>query len=99
MPRNRITAHHFSAMGTSCSLFVTGLSAMGLLKAELWVRALAARLTRFDERSELARFNRSAGAWVPVSAALEALLRESLRAPEVGNGLVNLPGLPSLVAA
>ena len=85
-------------MGTSCSLFAAGLSTIELLKAEFWVRALAARLTRFDERSELARFNRSAGAWVPVSAELEALLHESLRAHEVSGGLVNVAVLPSMLA-
>jgi thiamine biosynthesis lipoprotein len=99
MRRSRISALRFAAMGTSCSLFAAGLSTMGLLKAEFWVRALAARLTRFDERSELARFNRSAGSWVPVSAELEALLRESLRAYDVSGGLVNVAVLPSMLAA
>src|SRR5579859_6865923 len=98
MRHKRITAHHFAAMGTSCSLFAAGLSTIELLKAEFWLRALAARLTRFDERSELARFNRSAGAWVPVSAELEALLHESLRAHEVSGGLVNVAVLPSMLA-
>jgi thiamine biosynthesis lipoprotein len=99
MPRNRITAHHFAAMGTSCSLFAADLSPLALLKGEFWVRGLAARLTRFDERSELSRFNRCAGEWAAVSSALEALLRESLRAYDMSGGFVNVAVLPSMLAA
>jgi len=85
-------------MGTSCSLFATGLSATALLKAEFWVRALAARLTRFDPRSELSLLNAAAGHWTSVSPELEALLRESLRAHEMSGGLVNVAVLPSMLA-
>ena len=86
-------------MGTSCSLFAADLSALALLKAEFWVRGLAARLTRFDERSELSVLNRSAGKWAAVSSELEALLRESLRAYDMSGGLVNVAVLPSMLAA
>jgi thiamine biosynthesis lipoprotein len=68
------------------------------------------RLTRFNPWSELSKFNDSAfsalrpipaefGKWVAVSADLEALLRESLRAYEVSGGLVHAGILPALRAA
>jgi thiamine biosynthesis lipoprotein len=99
MRRKRIGAHHFSAMGTSCSLFAADLSPLALLKGEFWVRKLAARLTRFDERSELSVLNRSAGDWTAVSSDLESVLRESLRANDMSAGLVNVAVLPSMLAA
>src|SRR5207248_478204 len=88
----RISARHFAAMGTSCSLFAAELPALALLGGELWVRSLAARLTRFDARSELSLLNAAAGRWTSVSPELEALLRESLRAHEMSGGLVNVAG-------
>lgn len=99
MPRSQVTAHHFAAMGTSCSVFSAESSSLALLKAEFWVRGLAARLTRFDERSELSLLNRSGGEWAVVSPELEAVLRESLRAHEMSGGLVNVAVLPSMLAA
>jgi thiamine biosynthesis lipoprotein len=98
MRRSKITAHHFAAMGTSCSVFGAETSSLGLLKAEFWVRELSARLTRFDERSELSVLNRSGGEWAVISPELEALLRESLRAHEMSGGLVNVAVLPSMLA-
>src|SRR5579859_414302 len=98
MRRRPISAHHFAAMGTSCSLFAVQPSALALLKGELWVRSLAARLTRFDARSELSRLNAAAGKWTAVSSEMEALLRESLRAHERSGGLVNVAVLPSMLA-
>src|SRR5712692_9338835 len=78
-PRPAVEAHHFEALGTSCSLFGLGVSQTQLLKGEFWVRELGARITRFSDRSELAALNQSDGAWVDVSAETEELLRESLR--------------------
>ena len=97
--RPELCAHHFEAMGTRCSIFAAGISRAGLLEAECQVRALAARLTRFEASSEVSRFNASAGAWVSVSPELEALLRESLRAHELSTGLVNVAVLPAMEAA
>ena len=85
-------------MGTSCSLFAAELPALDLLGGELWVRGLAARLTRFDARSELSLLNAAAGRWTSVSPELEALLRESLRAHEMSGGLVNVAIQPSMLA-
>src|SRR5579859_946236 len=99
MRRRRISAHHFAAMGTSCSLFAAEPSPLTLLNGELWVRSLAARLTRFDARSELSLLNAAAGRWTSVSPEMEALLRESLRAHEMSGGLVNVAVLPSMLAA
>jgi FAD:protein FMN transferase len=97
MRRSPLAAHHFEAMGTTCSIFAfRGLT--DLLRAEFWVRALASRLTRFDERSELSRFNAAAGRWVEVSSPLESVLRAGLRAHEASDVLVNVAVLPAMRA-
>jgi thiamine biosynthesis lipoprotein len=57
------------------------------------------RLTRFEPNSELSRLNASRGRWFALSPELEALLRESLRAFEISDGLVNVAMLPALLAA
>ena len=80
-------------MGTTCALFGDGDLAAG----ERWVRRLAARITRFDESSELSRLN-AANDWVSVSPELEQLLSASLRAFESSGGLVNVAVLPSMLA-
>src|SRR5262245_45530867 len=85
---------HFRAMGTTCSLFGDGDLAAG----ERWVHAIAVRVTRFDESSEVSRLNASCGRWVEVSPELEEMLRASLRAFEMSRGLVNIAVLPSMVA-
>jgi thiamine biosynthesis lipoprotein len=84
---------HFEAMGTSCSVFGDG----DLAEAERWVRQIAARITRFDDASELSRLN-AAAAWVDVSPELEQMLRASLHAFETSGGLVNVAVLPSMLA-
>jgi thiamine biosynthesis lipoprotein len=56
------------------------------------------RLTRFEPDSELSRLNASAGRWAPVTADLEALLREALRAWEVSGGLVHAGCLQAMRA-
>jgi len=84
---------HFLAMGTTCSLFGDG----DLAEGERWVRRIAARITRFDEASELSQLN-AAGAWVDVSPELEQLLRASLWAFESSGGLVNVAVLASMLA-
>jgi len=99
MPRSGgVEAHHFEAMGTACSVFGIDVTRTTLLKAESGVRRMAARFTRFSDRSELARLNGAEGAWVSVSPEMEELLRESLRAFELSAGLVNAAVLPSMLA-
>lgn len=93
-----VEAHHFEALGTSCSLFGVGVTRTELLQGEFWVRALGMRITRFSDRSELALLNSAEGDWVHVSAEMEALLREALRAYELSAGLVNAAVLPSMLA-
>src|SRR5229473_7866441 len=97
-PSPALEAHHFEALGTSCSLFGLGVSRTDLLQGEFWVRELGARITRFSDRSELGALNRAEGEWVEVSEELEALLREALRAHELSGGLVNAAVLPSMLA-
>src|SRR5260370_7890747 len=93
-----VEAHHFEALGTSCSLFGLGVTRTQLLQGEFWVRELGARITRFSDRSELALLNGAQGEWVDVGAEMEALLREALRAYELSAGLVNAAVLPSMLA-
>src|SRR5260370_1041420 len=97
-PRPPVEARHFEALGTSCSLFGLGWFQAQVAKGEFWVRGLGTRLTRFSDRSELAALNHADGVWVDVSAEMEELLRESLRAYEVSAGLVNVAVLPSMLA-
>lgn len=94
----RPESHHFDALGTTCSLFVHGETRERLLEGERWVRATGARLTRFSEESELSQLNLHAGAWRPVSADTESVLRAALRAYEMSAGLVNAAVLRSMVA-
>ncbi|MGH2490920.1 MAG: FAD:protein FMN transferase [Candidatus Limnocylindria bacterium] len=89
----------FSALGGECELYGVGVPPAALEQGRMWALRLHARLTRFDPSSELSRFNASAGAWVAVSSELEALLRESARAFDVSEGLVNVAILPALMAA
>jgi thiamine biosynthesis lipoprotein len=98
MRPDRLAAHHFEAMGTSCALFGVGIDRGELVASELWVRRMAARLTRFSTDSEVARLNRAMGRWEDVSPELEELLRASLRAFELSRGLVNIAVLPSMLA-
>jgi len=89
----------FLAMGGECELYRIGVGSGTLAEAEAWVHAMSDRLTRFSEDSELSRFNASAGRWVEVSDELGTLLRESLRAYEVSDGLVHVGTLAGLLAA
>ena len=99
MPRSsNLEAHHFEALGTSCSLFGLGVTRAHLLKGEFWVRELGSRLTRFSTDSELARINTAEGRWVEVTADTEQLLRASLDAYELSAGLVNVAVLPAMLA-
>src|SRR2546428_6803003 len=96
MPRNAaLEAHPFEALGTSCSLFGVGVSRTDLVRGELWVRKLGARVTRFSDRSELAALNRADGEGADVSPDMEALLREALRAYALTGGHVH-PAAPTL---
>src|SRR5260370_8545530 len=93
-----VEAHQFEALGTSCRLFGVGLTRTELWQGEFWVRALGTRVTRFSERSELSLLNSAEGEWVNVSAEMESLLREALRAYELSAGLVNAAVLPPMPA-
>jgi len=86
-------------MGARCELLAVGRSDELLAAGEAKVRAADARFTRFDPTSELSRFNRAAGEWTPVSAALQGMLQACLDAYQRSDGLVNAAVLPALVAA
>ncbi|MDO8794776.1 MAG: FAD:protein FMN transferase [Vicinamibacterales bacterium] len=89
----------FTALGGDCELFGIGVAEESLAEGEAWIHRMHEQLTRFEETSELSRFNASAGAWTRVSPELGALLRESLRAFEESGGLVHAATLPALLAA
>jgi len=84
-------------MGTSCSLFAIEPHE-SLLEVEAWIGRLAARLTRFDEGSEISQLNAAAGEWMEVSADVESILRDALGASEMSAGMVNVAVLPSMLA-
>src|SRR2546421_12058314 len=96
-PEARIESHQFGAMGTSCSLFAIEPHE-SLLEVEAWIDRLAARLTRFDEGSEISQLNAAAGDWMEVSADVESILRDALGADEMSAGMVNVAVLPSMLA-
>ena len=89
----------FESLGGECELFAIGMDPHALVAAEAWIRRMHDRLTRFDPNSEVSRLNASRGRWFAVSPELETLLRESLRAFEISDGLVNVAVLPALLAA
>jgi len=89
----------FSALGGECELYGVGIDAGALERAQTWITRMHERLTRFEPNSELSRLNASRGGWFAVSPELEALLRESLRAFDLSDGLVNVAVLPALLAA
>ena len=89
----------FESLGGECELFAIGVDPDALVAAEAWIRRRHDRLTRFDPSSDVSRLNASGGRWLAVSAELEVLLRESMRAFELSDGLVNVAVLPALLAA
>lgn len=89
----------FTALGGDCELYGIDVGAAALEQGQAWTLRLHDRLTRFEAHSELSRLNASRGRWFAVSPELEALLRESLRAFEISDGLVNIAVLPALLAA
>lgn len=89
----------FTALGGDCELYGIDVGAAALEQSQAWTLRLHDRLTRFEAPSELSRLNASRGRWFAVSPELEALLRESLRAFEISDGLVNIAVLPALLAA
>lgn len=89
----------FTALGGECELYGIDVDHATLERGQAWIARLHDRLTRFEPNSEVSRLNASRGRWFAVSAELEALLRESLRAFELSDGLVNVAVLPALLAA
>ena len=89
----------FTALGGDCELYGIDAERSTLEQAQAWIARMHDRLTRFEPNSELSRLNASRGRWFALSPELEALLRESLRAFEISDGLVNVAMLPALLAA
>ena len=89
----------FDALGGECELYGIDIDAAALKEGQGWALRMHDRFTRFESNSELSRLNASAGRWSSVSSEMEALLRESLRAFDISDGLVNVAVLPALLAA
>jgi FAD:protein FMN transferase len=89
----------FESLGGECELFAVGVGSEALAAGESWIHRMHDRFTRFEPNSELSRLNSSGGRWSSVSAEMQALLRESLRAFDISDGLVNVAVLPALLAA
>ena len=83
----------FPAMGTRVRLLATDPSPLTAARAE--VEQLAARLTRFDTRSELCMLNADPRPVVPASADLRAAVRAALRGAALTGGLAD----PTLLGA
>ncbi len=89
----------FTSLGGECELYGIDLDGAALENAKAWIGRMHDRLTRFEPHSEVSRLNASRGRWLAVSPELDTLLRESLRAFEISDGLVNVAVLPALLAA
>ena len=94
---SQVDSLRFEALGGACELYATGPADLASVRS--WIHAMHDRLTRFTLDSELSRFNAAAGRWIDVSPELEALLRQSLDAYAMSEGLVHVGVLPALLAA
>jgi FAD:protein FMN transferase len=88
----------FEALGSECHLLGVGLEPGRLDRAAEWVSRRHLRFSRFVDGSEVTRLNAAAGARVPVSEELEAMLRAALEAHRVSGGLVHAGVLASMLA-
>jgi thiamine biosynthesis lipoprotein len=94
------THHVFTAFGGSrCEVIAYDATQDDISAVVADTYAFEQQLTRFDARSELSRFNASAGACVAVSPLLGELLAVCLDAYELSTGLVNAACLPALINA
>ncbi len=92
--------HTFTAFGGAhCEVFTCDATNRDVSAAVADTYTFERQLTRFDPASELSRFNDAAGTRVAVSPLLGELLRVSLDAYALSDGLVNAACLPALVAA
>ena len=83
----------FPAMWTRVRLLASHPGPLPAVRAE--VEQLAARLTRFDARSELCRLNADPRPVAPASADLRAAVRAAMRGAELTGGLAD----PTLLGA
>lgn len=84
----------FSSMGTWCHIIVHGGDADAAPRAQRQVSRLDQAWTRFDDGSELCRFNAAPGVWHSVSPELRILLSHSVLGWWLTGGAFN----PFLVA-
>jgi thiamine biosynthesis lipoprotein len=92
----------FQCMGTEVRVLVedaVGDTARAGAWAQEYIRATAARLTRFDPASELSRLNACPGVIRPASQLLRTAVAAALWAAEATSGLVDPTVLPALARA
>ena len=101
----RLLRERFHAMGTECEVAATvaGLDVArarrALTTGHAEVDSCERVLSRFDERSDLSRLNRAAGAWCAIDERLLEALRVALRAREETGGRFDPTILAALAAA
>jgi thiamine biosynthesis lipoprotein len=92
--------HKFFAFGGArCEIVSLDQDEQAVSTAVEDVYEFQSALSRFEPTSELSRFNAYPGARVQVSPLLESLLRASLEAYEISDGLVNAAGGNAVIAA
>ncbi len=97
---HQVFSHVFTAFGGArCEIIACNATEADVSAVVADAYAFERRLTRFDNASELSRFNAAAGVRVSVSPLLGELLRACLDAYELSDGLVNAACLPALIDA
>lgn len=94
--------HHFHAMGCEIGLWLDAgerEARPAFARAEALFHRVEARLTRFDEQSELSYLNARPQRWVPVSDLLWRVVRLALSVARATGGLFDPTLLSALEAA
>ncbi|MEM7125146.1 MAG: FAD:protein FMN transferase [Chloroflexota bacterium] len=103
MNQNNRHMHHFQAMGCRMSIWLeqdnSAIAERVLHDAEMRIRSIECRLTRFDEHSELSQLNSRTGEWVSVSDELWQIIELALDCARFTNGLFDPTMLNALHAA
>lgn len=94
-------SHRFRAMGSEIGLWLDGDSVAArtaFRRVEDLFTRVEARLTRFNQHSELCRLNALSEQWVPVSGLLWDVIRQALALAQETAGLFDPTLLPALEA-
>jgi thiamine biosynthesis lipoprotein len=94
--------YDFRAMNSDIVMAADGApekTSLGFIAARAFIAAEETRFTRFSEKSELARLNRSAGEWFSASPQMFSLLQQANTLAQQTGGLFNPCILGALEAA